>query len=972
MEPLRIAFLDPLGLPYDGNTLNNRGLGGSESATILVAQELSKIGFEVTIFNHCDHSGMYDLVQYEDISFFDKSNGSTEVPHVLHQDIVVVLRTVEPFLDPKYHALMTCAKFKVVMCHDTFLQHDARAEDLLVNGVIDEMFVLSDFQNYYMSTCHHGGRRRNPEVLKNKIFQTRNGVVRHIQEVDVTQKDKNLFVYNSSVTKGMVPLVQKIWPLIKNAIPEAKLTVIGGYYKFAEGNKPDEQEQNWRKMSSNPINLANGIEFLGIIKQDEIAKILSKATYFLYPGAFPETFGISTLEALSYNVIPITTKFGALEETAVEKASYLIDYAIEPNNLYPEINTDLQIQKFVEMTVRAYNTPYLNMQKQQYANIVHEVSSWSSVALQWKAHFVKKLGKYLPVDEYRRVQKINTRVHEIFGRRFSNPEEWASYKTVPEQRIHVIAPFYNAADYIEECIWSIATQDYDDYRVTLIDDASTDGGYALAALTLSKLPDDIRKKFALLHNDVNKGAVENQVTAIRGNGHPNLDIIMMIDGDDKLAPRNDIFQFYNTLYADGAEFTYGSSWSMVDNIPLVAQPYPKDVKENKAYRTYKFAWGVPYTHLRTFRQKLLGNIKDDSSFKDKDGKWYRAGGDTAIFYSVIEAANPDKIRAVQDITYLYNDKNPNCDYKIHAEEQTMTANAIAPSSKKTNADILSTSVFNMKPPRKFVGLEKWKNLSGELLAEAKPPLEWKKDEKVVMKDVTVPQFVPNIKPKTILIAIPTAKYIEPETFKSIYDLIIPSGYTVEFQYFYGYVISQVRNLVAHWGLRYDYLFCVDSDIVFESNTLVKMLNSGKNIISGCYVQRLHNNTLELFEANGLGGVKPISTDRLNGKLIQIDACGFGCVLINSQVLRDMKYPWFVYHEALDHKDTISEDIYFAAKAKEAGYTLYADTSIICKHIGSHYYVPITPNNGLKKCLTVSENSPNKTFSPRPTKTISVP
>ena len=956
MEPLRIAFLDPLGLPYDGNTLNNRGLGGSESATILIAKELSEIGFEVTIFNHCDHSGMYDLVQYEDISFFDKSDGSPEVPHILRQDIVVVLRTVEPFLDPKYHALMTCAKFKAVMCHDTFLQHDARAEDLLVSGVIDEMFVLSDFQNYYMSTCHHGGRRRNPEVLKNKIFQTRNGVVRHIQEVDVTQKDKNLFVYNASVTKGMVPLVQKIWPLIKKAIPEAKLTVIGGYYKFAEGDRPDEQEQNWRKMSSNPINLANGIEFLGIIKQDEIAKILSKATFFLYPGAFPETFGISTLEALSYNVIPITTRFGALEETAVEKASYLIDYAIEPNNLYPEINTDSQIQKFVEMTVRAYNTPYLNMQKQQYANIVHEVSGWSSVALQWKAHFVKKLGRYLPVDEYRAVMKINQRVHEIFGRRFSNPEEWASYKTVPEQRIRVITPFYNAADYIEDCIRSIATQDYGDYRVTLIDDASTDGGYALAALTLSKLPDDIRKKFTLLHNDVNKGAVENQVTAIRGNGHPNLSIIIMIDGDDKLAPRNDIFQFYNTLYADGAEFTYGSSWSMADNIPLVAQNYPEEVKKNKAYRAYKFSWGVPYTHLRTFRQKLLGKIKDDASFKDKDGKWYRAGGDTAIFYSVIEQADPNKIRAVQDITYMYNDLNPLNDYKIHGEEQTMTANAIAPASKMTNADILSTSVFNMKPPRKFVGLEGLKKFSQKgsdapILAEAKEPLEWKPAKLSIdkgIRDTSVKFVPPPSKEKNILIAIPTNKYIEPETFKSIYDLIIPSGYAVEFQYFYGYTISQIRNLIGEWGKRYDYLFCVDSDIVLPNNALVKLLKADKYIVSGCYVQRLHNNTLELFEANGLGGVVPISVERLTGELISVDACGFGCVLINSVVLRAMKYPHFIYTEALDHKNTISEDIYFCTKAKlEHGYTIWADTSLICKHIGAHYYVPVNPNDTLK-------------------------
>ena len=51
---ISIAFLDIIGLPYDGDTLKKRGLGGSESATILMAKELTKLGFSVTIFNNCN------------------------------------------------------------------------------------------------------------------------------------------------------------------------------------------------------------------------------------------------------------------------------------------------------------------------------------------------------------------------------------------------------------------------------------------------------------------------------------------------------------------------------------------------------------------------------------------------------------------------------------------------------------------------------------------------------------------------------------------------------------------------------------------------------------------------------------------------------------------------------------------------------------------------------------------------------
>ena len=36
---ISIAIIDIIGLTYDGDTLNKRGLGGSESAVILLARE---------------------------------------------------------------------------------------------------------------------------------------------------------------------------------------------------------------------------------------------------------------------------------------------------------------------------------------------------------------------------------------------------------------------------------------------------------------------------------------------------------------------------------------------------------------------------------------------------------------------------------------------------------------------------------------------------------------------------------------------------------------------------------------------------------------------------------------------------------------------------------------------------------------------------------------------------------------------
>jgi FkbM family methyltransferase len=189
--------------------------------------------------------------------------------------------------------------------------------------------------------------------------------------------------------------------------------------------------------------------------------------------------------------------------------------------------------------------------------------------------------------------------------------------------------------------------------------------------------------------------------------------------------------------------------------------------------------------------------------------------------------------------------------------------------------------------------------------------------------------------KTILIAIPTNKYIEPETMKAIYDLEVPEGYKTEFQFFYGYQVDQIRNLIASWAIRYDYLFAVDSDIVFKPDTLKKLLSYNKDIVSGLYIQRKPGqHILELYRAG-----KNIPYNDIKGLgLIEVDGCGFGCVLVNSNVFRAIQYPHFVYRSALDHAQTLSEDVYFCMKAKDNGFKIYADTTILCEHIGNTKFI----------------------------------
>jgi len=92
---MKLAIIDKLGLCYDGNTLSKQGLGGSESAVILLSKELAKIGFEVTVFNNCkdgsnSRPGIYDNVRYVDNTDAKQDN--------IDYDVFVVTKTEIPIL----------------------------------------------------------------------------------------------------------------------------------------------------------------------------------------------------------------------------------------------------------------------------------------------------------------------------------------------------------------------------------------------------------------------------------------------------------------------------------------------------------------------------------------------------------------------------------------------------------------------------------------------------------------------------------------------------------------------------------------------------------------------------------------------------------------------------------------------------------------------------------------------------------
>lgn len=199
--------------------------------------------------------------------------------------------------------------------------------------------------------------------------------------------------------------------------------------------------------------------------------------------------------------------------------------------------------------------------------------------------------------------------------------------------------------------------------------------------------------------------------------------------------------------------------------------------------------------------------------------------------------------------------------------------------------------------------------------------------------------------KKILIAVPCMDQVSARFAQSLATLRKVGQCTVSF--LIGSLVYDSRNKLATLAVQMeaDYILWLDSDMVFDADTLERMMavlddHEEIDILSGLYFRRGKPFTPVLFsklEANDEGSVDFEELKVVPEELFEIAGCGFGCVLMRTDCLLDIaaKEKGGIWFTPINNA---GEDCAFCLRARREGYRIFCDPSIALGHMA---YTPVT-------------------------------
>ena len=154
----------------------------------------------------------------------------------------------------------------------------------------------------------------------------------------------------------------------------------------------------------------------------------------------------------------------------------------------------------------------------------------------------------------------------------------------------------------------------------------------------------------------------------------------------------------------------------------------------------------------------------------------------------------------------------------------------------------------------------------------------------------------------------------------------------------GSLIYTSRNDLATQAIQIDadYVMWLDSDMVLKPDTMDRMLDTMQkndiDILTGLYFRRVPPYSPVLFDKLEMRGEACLWSEykTIPEGLFEVGGCGFGCVLMKTDVFFDVQSRFGNMFAPIANT---GEDLAFCWRARNCGYKIICDPSVICGHVG---------------------------------------
>lgn len=288
---MKIAFSPESMVPFHAGTLEEKPLGGMETAAIRLAGALASLGHDVTVFSDIENPPLSNPL------YLPKKS----LAHLGPVDLFIAIR------EWKGCFLPVRAKKILYWTGDSYdLIQNFGIGDRRIAGRISALLPVSEW--HAQALCQASGFP--PE----KVYVLRNGIFADYFKGAEERRQKRL-IYSSTPYRGL-KFMPGIFKQLKEKHPELELHIFSDYKVYGDPPGPAYSALYQEfQLIKNEFAKLPGCFLHGNVRQKDLAREMMRSSILAYPNTFEETSCITIMEAQAAGCAVITSSLGALPET---------------------------------------------------------------------------------------------------------------------------------------------------------------------------------------------------------------------------------------------------------------------------------------------------------------------------------------------------------------------------------------------------------------------------------------------------------------------------------------------------------------------------------------------------------------------------------------------------------------------------------------------------------------------------------